>query len=48
MLFHQVAETSNACLARVGGGGGGGSPIRFFWVYAAWGSEPPYPIIFRL
>ena len=21
MLFHQVAETSNACLARVGGGG---------------------------
>jgi len=22
MLFHQVAETSNACLARVGGGGG--------------------------
>ena len=24
MLFHQVAETSNACLARVGGRGGGG------------------------
>ena len=22
VLFHQVAETSNACLARVGGGGG--------------------------
>ena len=38
MLFHQVAETSNACLARVGG-----STIRFFWVYAACVSEPPPP-----
>ena len=46
MLFHQVAETSNACLARVGGGGGGGggaSTVRFFWVYAACVSEPPLP-----
>ena len=42
MLFHQVAETSNACLARVGGGGGA-STVRFFWVYAACVSEPPLP-----
>ena len=43
VLFHQVAETSNACRARVGGGGGGGSTVRFFWVYAACVSEPPLP-----
>lgn len=42
MLFHQVAETSNACLAQVGGGGGA-TTVNVFWVYAAYVSEPPLP-----
>ena len=37
LLFHEVAETSNVCLAR----GGGYYGVNFCWVYAVCVSEPP-------
>lgn len=44
MLFHQVAETSNACLAQVGGGGGGYYGKCFLGICRLCLRTPPTPL----